>query len=69
MLKKMSTNWRTKKSKKIKRKTMIKQLNVRGEEHINYKGNLVKAQLVNLAGIFEFIFSNMESLSIKTIML
>ena len=40
----MSTNWRTKKAKKIKRKTIIQQLKVRGEEHINHKGNLARAR-------------------------
>ena len=42
--KEISTYWRTKKANKIKYKTMIKQLKVRGEEHINHKGNLVRAR-------------------------
>ena len=55
----MSTNWRTKKAKKIERKTMIKQLKVRGEEHI-HKATLVKARRsgepFSHSGMFKILF-------------
>lgn len=41
---KILTEWPKKKEKKIRKQSLIKQLKVQGNEHVNHKGRLIVAR-------------------------